>query len=161
MSNYKPLPEWVHAEIRRRERIHGAQKPLYYRAKIRPETFKLLCKRGWGKADVVDRVVKVIEDDIAGPTVTGKQIVSHIDTKRDVIMATVPPGSPGRFQIPRMLAVFIMRKDAGMDRRTIANEIGYRSLTSVNNAEKDIYAEMDSNRAFRKVVYEIKAELGY
>lgn len=160
MSTPKHLPVWAHEEIKRINKTYGAKKPFKRKARLWDSVFKGLVKNGYGRPDIVDRAIDVLKDDLSSEEVTGKQIVSHIEAKRSAIMATISP-SPKSERVPRMLAVFIMRKDAGLNRRSAAEEVGYSSLTAVNQAEQYIYAEMDSNRAFRKVVYEIKAELGY
>lgn len=160
MSKVKYLPAWAHAKIRRIDKTHGAQDPFREAAKLHHQTFKNLVKRGAANAEIVDRVIKTLESDMEANEKTGAEILTHVESRRQDILSTIAI-SPKSAKMPRMLAVFIMRKDAGMNRRSTAETVGYSSFTSVKEAEKCIYDEMDTNRAFVKLVYEIKGELGY
>lgn len=154
----KQLPPWVHQELITIDKTHGLQRPFREKAGLNHSTFKRLVEKGNGRATVVLRVIDAIEAEKTPEEITAKRIRQIIDEHREAIISSLA-ASHYSDRFPDMLSAFLMRKDGNINRKDTAAEMGYSSPSNVNHAEEAIYNEMEINRAFRDVVYGIRAKL--
>ena len=157
MTGIKPLPDWIHQQLKDLDAKWGAVKPIRDKARVDHNTFKRLIKKGYGKPDVVLRVIYVMEAGKETGQITAQMIKTVVTRRRDEIISLIR-GEVALDAIPNQLAAWLMWEQ-DMKRKDIADELGYKAVTNVNHARQSIDKEMDINRKFQALVFEIEEEL--
>lgn len=157
MTGTKHLPAWMHQQIIEVDRTWGAGDAFRKRAKLSHETFKRLVSKGYGRTHVICRVISVIEADKGPVHITANMISSIVEQRSEQIISLLT-ANIAKDAVPCQLKAWLMHEQ-DMKRRDIAAELGYKSVSNVNHARQSIRNEMDVNRDFENLVFEIEEEL--
>lgn len=137
MISPKQLSSQALSELRRIDKLHGAQAPFLHKAGISRLTFKRLVREGYAWSAVIDRVEAALKESGKAPkkVITPEMVETMVCTGFGITPENLlRPGRNPLFSEAKQIACMLLNEKAGLSKAAIARRFEYADHTGVTCA---------------------------